>query len=82
MADIQASVRAREKKRLEQEAEEKARIVRELRLAAGASASEDSKMEVGKDHVLREVRSWRKERETSLKGTYSIPTYLIILLYS
>ena len=73
IADIQASVRAREKKRLAEEAEEKARVVRELRLAAGLSesVSVDSKVGVGKEDVLRQVRTWRKERETSIKSTYS-----------
>lgn len=72
MADIQASVRAREQKRLQKEAEEKASVVRELRLAAAREngVTEDGKLESGnQDEVKREVRSWRKERETSLQGT-------------
>jgi hypothetical protein len=66
MADIQASVRAREKKRLAEEAKEKAQVVRELRLAAGLS--EEQVGMVQEEEVLAQVRSWRKERETSIKS--------------
>lgn len=72
MANIQASVRAREKKRLAKEAEEKERVLREIKLAAEREkgVTEDEKTNPGeKDDVLSEVRSWRKQREDSLKGT-------------
>ena len=75
MADIQASVRAREKKRLAEEAKEKAQVVRELRLAAGLS--EEQVGMVQEEEVLAQVRSWRKERETSIKSTYTSFSFIV-----
>ena len=66
--ELQASVRSREKKRKEQEmmqAAEKERKLRELsvKLEKELETTGDS---ADGDEVLREVRSWRKRRESSL----------------
>jgi hypothetical protein len=67
--ELQASVRSREKKRKEQEridAAEKERKQRErsIRLEGLEKAANLP----GGDEVLRDVRSWRKQREASLKS--------------
>jgi len=80
MAELQASVRSREKKRIERERAEKERKQRELDLIAKnlKEVTEYGNWQVAdseeKNHVLRDVRSWRKQREASLKGiTLSYP---------
>jgi len=73
MAELQASVRSREKKRIERERAEKERKQRELDLIAKnlKEVTEYGNWQVAdseeKNHVLRDVRSWRKQREASLK---------------
>jgi len=67
--ELQASVRSREKKRKEQEriqAAEKERQRRELSLKVEKEIQKAGNFADG-DEVLREVRSWRKQREASLK---------------
>jgi len=84
MSELQASVRSREKRRLEKEkmeAEEKKREERELRQSVAATMGREfTEMGVWKtdepadrETVLREVRSWRKQRESSFKGKVDDP---------
>lgn len=78
MAELQASVRSREKKRIERDRAEKERKQRELDLIAkkAKEATEHGSLKIAdpeeKDHVLREIRSWRKQREASLKGVFFV----------
>jgi len=76
MEELQASVRSREKKRKQQEREqaaERERKQRELSL----KLEKEREVELTKagggsgdvNEVLREVRSWRKQREASLKAS-------------
>jgi len=69
MDELQASVRSREKKRKEQEriqAAEKERKQRELSAKMEMERQKADQFADG-DEVLRDVRSWRKQREASLK---------------
>lgn len=85
MAELQASVRSREKRRLEKERAEKEEKQRELDLIAKKVKAQEGvehealkEGEMGdKDEVLREIRSWRKQREASLKCAMS-PSYLFL----
>ena len=76
LAELQASVRSSLKKRIERERAEKERKQRELDLIAkkAKEATEHGSLKIAdpeeKDHVLREIRSWRKQREASLKGVF------------
>jgi len=69
MGELQASVRSREKKRKEQEriqAAEKERKQRELSAKLEMERKKADEFADG-DGVLRDIRSWRKQREASLK---------------
>lgn len=75
MDEIQASVRSREKRRLERErieAEEKAREERELRrtVVLDMDVTElgvrKTEVPVDPESVRREVRTWRKQRESTM----------------
>jgi len=80
MSELQASVRSREKRRLEKEkaeAEEKKKFERELRQSVVATMGKEvtelgvwkPEVPVDEETTIREVRLWRKQREASLKGT-------------
>jgi hypothetical protein len=80
MSELQASVRSREKLRLENEkaeAEEKERVERELRQSVGwghdgkgghMSSAYGSPRLLSMENTILEVGLWRKQREASLKG--------------
>lgn len=70
MDELQASVRSRDNKRLAQERANAAEKERELRLRMEAKAKDGIVDEQDADEVLKEVRSWRKQREASLKSTF------------
>lgn len=85
LAELQASVRSREKKRIAREQAEKERKERERELVAKRTReiSEQGSLICDpeeKDHVLREVRSWRRQREASLKGVCFMDDYLFQVL--
>jgi len=74
MDELQASVRSREKKRKEQEriqAAEREKKKRELSVKLEKERQEEIARagESDGDEILREVRSWRKQREASLKAS-------------
>jgi hypothetical protein len=68
--ELQTSVRSREKKRKEQERKQTAEKERKLReLSLKVEELEKACSSPDGDEVLRDVRSWRKQRESSLKST-------------
>ncbi|KAF7975520.1 hypothetical protein HWV62_39075 [Athelia sp. TMB] len=67
MAELQASVKKRDDKRLAQERLKAAEKERELRIRMEAKAKEGVVDEKDAGEVLQEVRAWRKQREASLK---------------
>jgi hypothetical protein len=70
LAEMQASLRSRESKRALQEAAERERTLRALGLPA--ARTDEAVAENGRvvaEDVRAEIRTWRKERETSLRGT-------------
>lgn len=71
MSELQASVRARENKRLAQERIKAAEKERELRLRMEAKAEGGVVEEKDAGEVLQEVRAWRKQREASLKSSWT-----------
>jgi len=74
MAELQASVRSRESKRMEREAAEKEKTLQELGLATHVQVTEDGRLRASDSNssdpgdVRQEVRLWRKDRENSLKS--------------
>ena len=84
MAEMQASVRSRENKRIEKETAEKKALL-ELLAAAGQDVTEDGVLRASDpnpgdpDDIRQEIRSWRRQRETSLKSTTDLLSLLRIL---
>lgn len=84
MAEMQASVRSRENKRIEKETAEKKALL-ELLAAAGQDVTEDGVLRASDpnpgnpDDIRQEIRSWRRQRETSLKSmTDLLPLFRIL----